>query len=184
MCIRDRLIVTHSLIVVLLPIVHSESSPSNFKSCGIAEMTDPGYIKQLFPILAPSIIVTLEPTQVPSPISTLGPIIEYLKNWAPEHGNTLCFVGYQASGTLGRRLQEGHSHVPVVDSGQTLMIDVNCNLVIIDGFSGHSDTNQLIDYVGALNPTPRKIICHHGDVISAQNDDIDNNKGFLFMPIH
>jgi len=98
-----------------------------------------------------------------SGMMTGGPIIEYLKHWAPEHGNTLCFVGYQASGTLGRRLQEGHSHVPVVDSGQTLMIDVNCNLVIIDGFSGHSDRNQLIDYVGALNPTPRKIICHHGD---------------------
>ena len=30
-------------------------------------------------------------------------------------------------------------------------------MVIIDGFSGHSDRNQLMDYVSALNPTPRKI---------------------------
>ena len=43
------------------------------------------------------------------------------------------------------------------------MIAVNCNMVIIDGFSGHSDRNQLMDYVSALHPTPRKIICHHGD---------------------
>tara|TARA_A100001037_G_scaffold139896_1_gene126780 strand:- start:241 stop:1578 length:1338 start_codon:yes stop_codon:yes gene_type:complete len=98
-----------------------------------------------------------------SGMMTGGPIIEYLKYWAPEPGNTLCFVGYQASGTLGRRLQEGHSHVPLMDKGQTLMLDVNCNMVIIDGFSGHSDRNQLMDYVSALNPTPRKIICHHGD---------------------
>tara|TARA_B100000902_G_scaffold96232_1_gene98909 strand:+ start:7227 stop:9143 length:1917 start_codon:yes stop_codon:yes gene_type:complete len=98
-----------------------------------------------------------------SGMMTGGPIIEYLKHWAPEPGNTLCFVGYQASGTLGRRLQEGHSHVPLMDKGQTLMLDVNCNMVIIDGFSGHSDRNQLMDYVSALNPTPRKIICHHGD---------------------
>ena len=98
-----------------------------------------------------------------SGMMTGGPIIEYLKHWAPEPGNTLCFVGYQASGTLGRRLQEGHSHVPLMDRGQTLMLDVNCNMVIIDGFSGHSDRNQLMDYVTALNPTPRKIICHHGD---------------------
>ena len=56
-----------------------------------------------------------------SGMMTGGPIIEYLKHWAPEPGNTLCFVGYQASGTLGRRLQEGHSHVPLMDKGQPLM---------------------------------------------------------------
>ena len=52
------------------------------------------------------------------------------------------------------RLQEGHSHVPLMDKGQTIMLDVNCNMLIIDGFSGHSDRNQLMDYVSALNPTP------------------------------
>jgi KH/beta-lactamase-domain protein len=98
-----------------------------------------------------------------SGMMTGGPIVEYFKHWAPEPGNTLCFVGYQASGTLGRRLQDGHAQVPLMDRGQTLMIEVNCNMVIIDGFSGHSDRNQLMDYVAALHPTPRKIICHHGD---------------------
>tara|TARA_B100000029_G_scaffold481155_1_gene529935 strand:- start:23111 stop:25027 length:1917 start_codon:yes stop_codon:yes gene_type:complete len=98
-----------------------------------------------------------------SGMMTGGPIVEYFKHWAPEPGNTLCFVGYQASGTLGRRLQQGHPQVPLSDGGQTLMVDVRCNTVTIDGFSGHSDRNQLFDYVSALNPTPRKIICHHGD---------------------
>ena len=63
--------VTNSLIVVLSPIIANESSPPNFKSCGIAEITAPGKILQFFPMRAPSIIVTLEPIQVPSPISTL-----------------------------------------------------------------------------------------------------------------
>ena len=98
-----------------------------------------------------------------SGMMTGGPIVEYFKHWAPEPRNTICFVGYQASGTLGRRLQDGHAQVPLMDRGQTLMIEVNCNMVIIDGFSGHSDRNQLMDYVAALHPTPRKIICHHGD---------------------
>ena len=98
-----------------------------------------------------------------SGMMTGGPIVEYFKHWAPEPSATLCFVGYQASGTLGRRLQKGHAQVPLMDGGQTLMIDIRCNIVTIDGFSGHSDRNQLIDYVDALNPTPRKIICHHGD---------------------
>ena len=94
---------------------------------------------------------------------TGGPIVEYFKHWAPEPNNTLCFVGYQASGTLGSRLRDGHSSVPLIDKGQTLMIQVNCSMRKIDGFSGHSDRNQLMDYVAALKPTPRKIICHHGD---------------------
>ena len=98
-----------------------------------------------------------------SGMMTGGPIVEYFKHWAPEPSATLCFVGYQASGTLGRRLQQGHAQVPLMDGGQTLMVDIRCNMVTIDGFSGHSDRNQLIDYVDALNPTPRKIICHHGD---------------------
>ena len=98
-----------------------------------------------------------------SGMMTGGPIVEYFKHWAPEPSATLCFVGYQASGTLGRRLQKGHAQVPLMDGGQTLMVDIRCNMVTIDGFSGHSDRNQSTDYVDALNPTPRKIICHHGD---------------------
>ena len=94
---------------------------------------------------------------------TGGPIIEYFKHWAPETNSTLCFVGYQAYGTLGRRLQQGHAEVPLMDKGHTHMVPVACNVVTIDGFSGHSDRRQLMDYVKALNPTPRKIICHHGD---------------------
>ena len=39
-----------------------------------------------------------------SGMMTGGPIVEYFKHWAPEPGNTLCFVGYQASGTLGLSL--------------------------------------------------------------------------------
>ena len=98
-----------------------------------------------------------------SGMMTGGPIIEYFKHWAPETNSTLCFVGYQAYGTLGRRLQQGHAEVPLMDKGHTHMVPVACNVVTIDGFSGHSDRRQLMDYVKALNPTPRKIICHHGD---------------------
>ena len=62
--------VTHSRMVVLSPISAVESSPLNFKSCGTAEITEPGKIEQFFPMRAPSIIVTFDPIQVPSPIST------------------------------------------------------------------------------------------------------------------
>src|ERR1700733_9886080 len=65
-----RLSVTHSRITVLSPTVTVLCSPRYFKSCGGAETTAPGKIRQFLPIRAPSIMVLFEPIQVPSPTST------------------------------------------------------------------------------------------------------------------
>ena len=43
-----------------------------------------------------------------------GPVVEYFRQWAHEDRNSLCFVGYQAEGTLGRRLQKGFGEVPMI----------------------------------------------------------------------
>ena len=56
--------------VVLSPMCVVVYSPLYLRSCETAEITAPGKILQFFPILAPSIITTLAPIQVPSPIST------------------------------------------------------------------------------------------------------------------
>ncbi|MFQ3317141.1 MAG: beta-CASP ribonuclease aCPSF1 [Candidatus Poseidoniales archaeon] len=92
-----------------------------------------------------------------------GPVMEYFKNWAHEDRNSLCFVGYQAEGTLGRRLQKGFGEVPMIINGKTEIVKIGCEMVTIDGFSGHSDRRQLLDFVDQISPTPRNIICHHGD---------------------
>jgi len=92
-----------------------------------------------------------------------GPVMEYFKNWAHEERNSLCFVGYQAEGTLGRRLQKGFGEVPMLINGKTEIVKIGCEMVTIDGFSGHSDRRQLLEFVDQLNPPPRNIICHHGD---------------------
>ena len=92
-----------------------------------------------------------------------GPVMEYFKNWAHEERNSLCFVGYQAEGTLGRRLQKGFGEVPMLINGKTEIVKIGCEMVTIDGFSGHSDRRQLLDFVDRINPAPKNIICHHGD---------------------
>ena len=92
-----------------------------------------------------------------------GPIMEYFRNWAAVERNSLCFVGYQAEGTLGRRLQKGCGEVPLKIDGLTHMVKVGCEMVTIDGFSGHSDRRQLIDYFAQMSPKPKNVICHHGD---------------------
>ena len=92
-----------------------------------------------------------------------GPVVEYFRQWAHEDRNSLCFVGYQAEGTLGRRLQKGFGEVPMIVNGKTEMVKIGCEMVTIDGFSGHSDRRQLLEFVDQLKPPPKKIILHHGD---------------------
>ena len=92
-----------------------------------------------------------------------GPIMEYFRHWASEDRNSLCFVGYQAEGTLGRRLQKGFSEVPMIIHGQTEIVKIGCEMVTIDGFSGHSDRRQLLEFIENMSPRPKNVICHHGD---------------------
>ena len=92
-----------------------------------------------------------------------GPVMEYLKAIGQQENNTLVFVGYQAEGTLGRRIQKGWKEIPVSDNGKTSMMQINMESVTVDGFSGHSDRQQLIEYVKRMSPRPEKIITSHGD---------------------
>ncbi|MGB8311074.1 MAG: beta-CASP ribonuclease aCPSF1 [Halobacteriota archaeon] len=92
-----------------------------------------------------------------------GPVMEYLKVIGQQENNTLIFVGYQAEGTLGRRIQKGWKEIPVSDNGKTSMMQVNMEAITVDGFSGHSDRQQLIEYVKRMSPRPEKIITSHGD---------------------
>ncbi len=95
-----------------------------------------------------------------------GPVMEYLSNLAADERNALVFVGYQADGTLGRRIQKGWREVPL-GRGRTIII--NLEIVTVDGFSGHSDRRQLMNYVGQVQPRPEKIFTIHGD----ENNTID-----------
>ena len=92
-----------------------------------------------------------------------GPVMNYFQNWAHEERNSLCFVGYQAEGTLGRRLQKGFSEVPMIINGKTEIVKIGCEMATIDGFSGHSDRRQLLEFIENMSPRPKNVICHHGD---------------------
>ncbi|MDO8842162.1 beta-CASP ribonuclease aCPSF1 [Methanocalculus sp.] len=102
----------------------------------------------------PSVIITT------SGMMNGGPVIEYLHNLAADERNTLVFVGYQADGTLGRRIQKGWREIPVGSKGS---ITVNLEVTTVEGFSGHSDRRQLMSYVGHMQPKPEKIFCIHGE---------------------
>ena len=92
-----------------------------------------------------------------------GPVMEYFKNWAEDAKNTMIFVGYQAEGTLGRRLQRGWSEVPFTERGKAITIKVRMQIETAEGFSGHSDRKQLVNFVSTINPKPDRIIFGHGE---------------------
>lgn len=92
-----------------------------------------------------------------------GPIMEYLRAYGPDEKNSLVFVGYQAEGTMGRRLQKGWSEIPVYNNGKTDIIKINLQVHTVDGFSGHSDRKQLMDYIKKMKPRPEHVLTEHGD---------------------
>jgi uncharacterized protein len=92
-----------------------------------------------------------------------GPVMEYFRSWAADEKNGLLFVGYQAEGTFGRRLQRGLNESTFLDGGRTTNVPVRIEIATIEGFSGHSDRVQLMNYVATLDPRPQKIILNHGE---------------------
>ena len=92
-----------------------------------------------------------------------GPIIEYFKRLGPDEKNTLVIVGYQAEGTLGRRIQKGWKEVPLSAEGKTQTVKMNLEVTTVDGFSGHSDRKQLMEYIRRIYPKPGRILTNHGE---------------------
>ncbi|MFQ5887720.1 MAG: beta-CASP ribonuclease aCPSF1 [Candidatus Hydrothermarchaeales archaeon] len=92
-----------------------------------------------------------------------GPSIEYLKFLSEDERNTMIFVGYQAEGSLGRRIQKGWKEIPMKENGKTKVINMKMDVHTIEGFSGHSDRNELIHFVKRLSSKPERIITCHGE---------------------
>ncbi|PIN85394.1 MAG: beta-CASP ribonuclease aCPSF1 [Candidatus Diapherotrites archaeon CG11_big_fil_rev_8_21_14_0_20_37_9] len=95
---------------------------------------------------------------------TGGASVQYFYKMAEDPKNCLVYVGYQGEGSLGRKIQAGLKTLPMTDSsGRTRKININLRQETLDGFSGHSDRNQLNAYVRNLKPRPKRILTDHGE---------------------
>ena len=104
-----------------------------------------------------------------------GRIKHHLKHnlWRKE--SAVIFVGYQAEGTLGRKLVDGAKKVKIFGED----ISVNARVEMIEGFSGHADRDGLLEWIGKFNKKPGKIFIVHGEEASMNefSDSIERQFG-------
>ena len=113
-----------------------------------------------------------------------GPVIEYFKRLASDKKNTLIFVSYQIEGTLGRRIQRGLEEVSTINSeGKIEIVKVKLRVESIEGFSGHSDRKQIINYLTRISPRPERIITCHGERAKCLNIANFMSKKYKFQTV-
>lgn len=88
-----------------------------------------------------------------------GRILHHLRNNLDKDTTTILLVGYQAQGTLGRRLQEGAKKVRIFG----LEHGVWARVETMHTFSAHADRSDLLWFMKSLSPRPRTIFLVHGD---------------------
>lgn len=88
-----------------------------------------------------------------------GRIQHHLVRYLGKRSSTLFIVGYQATGTLGRKLYSGEKRVKIFDE----TINVKANLVSVGSFSAHGDQHKLIDWLKSAQSLTKHVHCMHGE---------------------
>ena len=112
-----------------------------------------------------------------------GRIRHHLKHNLWRKDSTIVFVGYQAEGSLGRRLLDGVDKVKLF--GET--IEVNARIIKLDGISGHADQAGIIRWLKGFENRPEKIFLVHGepDVMPVFEEKIRQELGWdVYAPYY
>ena len=136
---------------------HSPFSMPNLHLCTTCEES-----KRINDCRRPSIIIA------GSGMCTGGRIKHHLLRHLERPQSTLLFVGYQASGTLGRQLLERPGEVRLFGR----FMPVSIQVAQVHGFSGHADRNELLNWLAQMPGGPRQVaVVHGGTNVSAAFGD-------------
>ena len=94
----------------------------------------------------------------------VGRIKHHLKHHLWDPNSTILFVGYQAPGTLGRKLVDGEKMVRIFGEE----IAVNARIEYIEGYSGHADQEWLLNFIYSFITKPKHIFLVHGEIESQE----------------
>jgi metallo-beta-lactamase family protein len=95
-----------------------------------------------------------------SGMMTGGRVLHHAMRLVPNPEATIVFVGFQAAGTTGRRIQDGEPEVKIM--GQ--WVPVRCRLAKIGGFSAHADYGEVLKWLeGMKDGVPSRTFLTHGE---------------------
>ncbi len=125
------------------------------------------------PFLFPGLVETLESEDSkailhkPDPkviiagsgMSSGGRVVHHEHNYLGNPNNTLLLVGYQAVGTMGRKLEEGAKEVLIDHT----MVQVKAQIKMISGYSGHKDSDAIVKFIADSKDTLKKVYTVMGE---------------------
>ncbi|MFA6213841.1 MAG: beta-CASP ribonuclease aCPSF1 [Candidatus Micrarchaeia archaeon] len=115
----------------------------------------------------------------PSGMLSGGPSVEYLRLMADDPKNAMFFVGYQSALSLGRKIQRGMKEVPTIgEDGRAASLKINMQIETVEGYSGHSDRQQLLSLLKNMHPKPERVFTLHGD--EAKCEDLSRTISKMF----
>ena len=92
-----------------------------------------------------------------------GRIKFHLRANLPRPESTVLITGFQAAGTLGRKLVDGARHVRILGEEYPVRADI----YTLGGLSAHADRAALLDWLGKFHSTPRRTFVVHGEAETA-----------------
>jgi metallo-beta-lactamase family protein len=110
-----------------------------------------------------------------------GRIRHHLRYNLPRPECAVVFVGFQAAGTLGRRIVDGAKSVRLFRE----VVPVRAKLFTINGLSAHADRDALLGWIGQFRRPPRQTWVVHGEPLAAEslkNDIVERYKWKARVP--
>jgi metallo-beta-lactamase family protein len=98
-----------------------------------------------------------------SGMMTGGRVLHHALRVLPNPNATVVFVGYQAAGTTGRRIQDGEKEVKIMKN----WVPVRCHVEKVEGFSAHADWKAVLRWLEGLTAAPKMVFTTHGEPESA-----------------
>jgi metallo-beta-lactamase family protein len=124
-----------------------------FSFPGLKLTTETQESKNIFHAPNPKIVIA------GSGMSNGGRVIHHELNYLPDKNNTLLLTGYQSMGTLGRHIEDGDKTVRILHED----VPVKANIAKISGYSGHKDSDNLVDFVQNTAETLKKLFVCMGE---------------------
>jgi len=95
---------------------------------------------------------------------TGGRVLHHALRILPDENATMIFVGYQAAGTNGRKIQDGAREVRIMKNH----VPVRCHVEKVEGFSAHADWKDVLRWLEGLATTPKMVFTTHGEPDAAE----------------